>query len=155
MDNEIGECSEMFVLNRISRRDTPGYKIKADPRHVERVVRELGLEDSKAARLPGSKAERKNDGHRIFDEACVAAIGSIASHRSGGSGKGKGCSIDNVSVETTTRTNKPQAGHPCLRRAVFRALGTIQTWKEHTLALDHKSGEDETASHFAARSDPQ
>ena len=42
-----------------------GYKIEADPRHAERVVRELGLEGSKGARLPGSKAERKYDGNEL------------------------------------------------------------------------------------------
>ena len=44
--------------------------------------------------------------NRSFDEACVAAIDSVANHRPGGSGKGKVCSIDNVSVETATR-HKP------------------------------------------------
>ena len=104
--DEAGKCSDIRVLNRIIRWTITCYKIEADPRHAERVVRKLGLEGSKVAQLPGSKVERKYDGNKSFDEACAAAIDTIANHRPGGSGKGKGCSIDNVSVETTTR-NKP------------------------------------------------
>ena len=103
MGDKAGECSEIRVLNRITRRTITGHKIEADPRHVERVVRELGLEGSKGARLPGSKAERKYDGNKSFDEACAAAIDSVANHRPGGSGKGKRCSTDIVSVENTIR----------------------------------------------------
>ena len=69
MGNEAGECSEIRVLNRIIRRTTTGYKIEADPRHAERVVRELGLEGSEGARLPGSKVERKYNGNKSFGQA--------------------------------------------------------------------------------------
>ena len=93
------------MLNCIIRRSPTGYKIEGDPRHAERVVRGLGLEGSKGARLPGSKAERKHEGNKSFDEAFVAAVDSVASHRPGGSKKGKGCSIDNVSVDAAIRPN--------------------------------------------------
>ena len=143
MGDEAGECSEIRVLNRIIRRTTTGYKIEADPGHAERVVQELGLEGSKGTRLPGSKAEIKYDANNIFEEACVAAIDAIANHRPGVSGKGKGCSIDNVSVETTARNkNRRRVIHASDWRAFRYPEPSRRGSKTYDtiFSFDHQSG---------------
>ena len=45
---------EISVLNEIIRYTPFEFDLEADPRHAERVVRDLGLEEAKASRVPGA-----------------------------------------------------------------------------------------------------
>ena len=50
------ECKqEVRILNKIVRYTDTGIEMEADPRHAEIVVRELGLENAKASKVPGTK----------------------------------------------------------------------------------------------------
>ena len=62
-----GDLKEIKVLNKIIRLTDSGLELEADPRHAELVVRELGVENCKVSKVPGSKAtgERERDGHRV------------------------------------------------------------------------------------------
>ena len=57
-----GDAAEIRVLNRVLRRTPVGYRLEADPRHAEAVIRDLGLVGAKASKLPGSKEEKKRHG---------------------------------------------------------------------------------------------
>mgnify|MGYP003335226922 CR=1 FL=1 len=50
---------EIHVLNRVLRLTPDGYRLEADPRHAEAVVRDLGLVGAKFFKLPGSKEEKR------------------------------------------------------------------------------------------------
>ena len=56
------DLSEIRVLNRILRRTPEGYRLEADPRHAEAVIRDLGLRGAKASKLPGTKDEKRKHG---------------------------------------------------------------------------------------------
>lgn len=53
---------EVEVLNRIVRWTTQGVEYEADPRHVEQIVRDLGLLGAKAVTTPGAKP--------TYEQAC-------------------------------------------------------------------------------------
>ena len=58
------EClSEVKILNKLVRYTDDGIELEADPRHAEIVVKELGLQDAKVSRVPGTK-EPKPAKHR-------------------------------------------------------------------------------------------
>ena len=48
--------SEVRILNTIVRYGDEGIEMEADPRHAEIVIKELGLKNAKASRVPGTKA---------------------------------------------------------------------------------------------------
>ena len=50
---------EVRILNRVIRYCSDGIRLEADPRHAELVVRELGLDNAKSSKTPGSKIEQK------------------------------------------------------------------------------------------------
>ena len=52
---------EIRVLNKILRHTDEGLELEADPRHAEIVVRELGLLNAKASRVPGAKEPKKRE----------------------------------------------------------------------------------------------
>ena len=54
-----GDQAEGKVLNLIIRCTSDVWEIRADPRHAEMVVKQLGLENSRAAFTPGTKEENK------------------------------------------------------------------------------------------------
>ena len=79
MGDETGECSEIRVLNRISRWTTTGCKIEAEPRHAERVVRELGFglrraRDYQEARQRGSTSARRASTSRVLQLSTALPI---------------------------------------------------------------------------------
>ena len=47
---------EIFILNRIARWEKDHLRYEADPRHVEKLTRDLGMEDCKSLTTPGTKA---------------------------------------------------------------------------------------------------
>ena len=51
-----GDVKEIKVLNKIIRLTDSGLEPEADPRHAELVVRELGVENCRVSKVPGSKA---------------------------------------------------------------------------------------------------
>ena len=55
------------MLNKIIRVTDGGLELEADPRHAELVVRELGVDNCRVSKVPGSKAtgESERDGHRV------------------------------------------------------------------------------------------
>ena len=69
-----GEDKELRVLNRIIRLDSNGYKLEADPRHSEHVIRDLGLEGAKGSRLPGSKDDRGKVGGGVEEQSQVDSV---------------------------------------------------------------------------------
>ena len=58
LGGDQGDSSEICVLNRVLRRTADGYRVKADPRHAEAVVHDLGLAGAKGGRLLGTKEEK-------------------------------------------------------------------------------------------------
>ncbi len=56
---EKNDAKEIRVLNTVIRHTDDGLELEADPRHVELVVRELGLESARTTRTPGAKPARK------------------------------------------------------------------------------------------------
>ncbi len=66
------ECArEVRILNKVVRYTDAGVELEADPRHAEIVVKELGLENAKAVRVPGAKEARsrsKDKGQEEDDE---------------------------------------------------------------------------------------
>ena len=80
MGDGDGEVQDIRVLNRILRRTPAGYRLEAHPRHAGRVLRELGLEGCKGARLPGPKAERNYgaDGERSKKQRQEAGLDAVA-----------------------------------------------------------------------------
>ena len=59
LGGDEGDSSEIRVLNRVLRRTADGYRVEADPRHAEAVIRDLGLAGAKGGRLPGTKEEKR------------------------------------------------------------------------------------------------
>ena len=55
LGSRAGCDQEIRVLNKIIRYTPSGIELEADPRHAERVIRDLGLEEAKASRVPGAK----------------------------------------------------------------------------------------------------
>ena len=47
---------EIRILNKVVRYTSKGIELEADPRHAEIVIKELGLKNAKANKVPGSKA---------------------------------------------------------------------------------------------------
>ena len=52
-----GDCQYMRVLNRIIRYTKSGLLYEPDPRHVELLIRDLGLQDATFRVTPGNKPE--------------------------------------------------------------------------------------------------
>ena len=61
LGNKEGQKTEVKILNKIVRHTDRGIELEADPRHAEIVIKELGLEDAKATRVPGTKAPKGED----------------------------------------------------------------------------------------------
>jgi hypothetical protein len=53
------DSKEIRVLNKVIRLTEQGLELEADPRHVELVVRALGLEDGKPSPTPGATVVKK------------------------------------------------------------------------------------------------
>ena len=51
---------EVRILKQIFRYTESGIELEADPRHAELVIKELGLENAKASRVPGNKTTDEN-----------------------------------------------------------------------------------------------
>ena len=79
---------QVTILNRTVTWDKGGITYKADPRHVEIVVKELGLQDSKAVRTPYNHESQEDDDEELDDSqalryrACVARLNYLAQDRS-------------------------------------------------------------------------
>ena len=58
-DSESGEVEEVRFLNSILSWTEKGISWKADPRHAEMVVKQLGLEGARSAATPGVKEDNK------------------------------------------------------------------------------------------------
>ena len=54
-----GEKAEIRILNKVVRETAEGIELEADPRHVEIAIRELGIENCKAAATPGCKESNR------------------------------------------------------------------------------------------------
>ena len=65
LGREASESTGIKVLDKIIRYSDNGLELEADPRHAESVIKELGLEQAKACRTPGSK-----DDQRKINKAC-------------------------------------------------------------------------------------
>ena len=52
--NAPGVAREGKILNRVVRATTDGWEYECDPRHIELLVEELGLEKSRAVTTPGT-----------------------------------------------------------------------------------------------------
>ena len=69
LGNGGGDLSEIRVLNRVLRLTPAGYRLEADPRHAEAVIRDLGPTGPKSSKLPGSKDEKnKHDDIGVGEE---------------------------------------------------------------------------------------
>ena len=63
---------EISILNRIVRWENDHLRYEADPRHVEKLTRDLGMEDCKPLSTPGMKPT--NPSTILDDVGRVAAI---------------------------------------------------------------------------------
>ena len=61
LGNGKGDVQEMRVLNRIIRLTSAGLLYEPDPRHIELLVRDLGLQEANFAVTPGNKAPANPD----------------------------------------------------------------------------------------------
>ncbi len=60
----------MRILNRIIRWTEAGLRIEADPRHVEILVEEMGLNEANPVKTPGVKnRERDENNEQPLDRA--------------------------------------------------------------------------------------
>ena len=57
MGPDAHDCKAMSILNRIVEWAGNGISLEADPRHVDIVLRDLGLEKGKGSDITGSRAE--------------------------------------------------------------------------------------------------
>ena len=79
----------MRILNRIIRWTEAGLRIEADPRHVEILINEMGLNESNSVKTPGVKdRERDENNEQPLDRAeaslyrsCVARANYLAQDR--------------------------------------------------------------------------
>ena len=79
----------MRILNRIIRWTEAGLRIEADPRHVEILIKEMGLEEANSVNTPGVKdRERDEKNEQPLDRAeaslyrsCVARANYLAQDR--------------------------------------------------------------------------
>ena len=55
----LHQFQEIYIRNRVVRWTDAGIGRKADQRHAENVVREMGLEGAKAAPTAGTREEQK------------------------------------------------------------------------------------------------
>ena len=60
-----GEKPEIRILNKVVRETEAGIEMEADPRHVEIAIRELGIENAKAAATPGAKEQARDSGDQV------------------------------------------------------------------------------------------
>ena len=58
-------------MNGVLRLTDEGYRLEADPRHAEAVIRDLGLSGAKSSKLLGSKDEKRK--HASVGEVNVLA----------------------------------------------------------------------------------
>ena len=61
LGRKSGEKSEIKILKKIVRETDGGIELEADPRHVELAIRELGIDNCKAAATPGCKEPPKGE----------------------------------------------------------------------------------------------
>ena len=62
-----GQKPEVRVLNRILQwHPNEGVSYEADPRHVDRLIRETGSESLQAVSTPGTKLERQENRTRNY-----------------------------------------------------------------------------------------
>ena len=116
MGNDDGDDRELRVLNRVIRLDEKGYRLEADPRHAEQVIRDLGLEGASGSRLPGSKDCRSPiaDGDDIDAEQDAQALVGAA---------------NTVRASTPPREQEnPPRGFVVLRAG--RPSACFQRWKQ-------------------------
>ena len=75
-DKAKGEQSEVSMLGRILEWHRDGVTYEADPRHAEKIVRELGLEHAKGLSTPGVKPEKNNNLEREIADTGVELTGA-------------------------------------------------------------------------------
>ena len=76
LGNDDGDLREIRVLNRVLRLTAAGYRLEADPRHAEAVVRDLGLVGAKSSKLPGSKEEKRK--HSEVGDGIATGVDGLA-----------------------------------------------------------------------------
>ena len=54
----------MRILKRIIRWTEAGLRIEADPRHVEILIKEMGLNEANSVKTPGVKDRERDDTKR-------------------------------------------------------------------------------------------
>ena len=57
-----GDGKTVRILNRIIRWTHAGIRVEADPRHVEILTKEMGLNEANVVITPGAKAHEGNGG---------------------------------------------------------------------------------------------
>jgi hypothetical protein len=77
-DTAKGEQSEVSILGRILEWHGDGVACEADPRHAEKIVRELGLEHAKGLSAPRAKPEKNNNLEREIADSGVELTGAKA-----------------------------------------------------------------------------
>ena len=77
LGNGAGQVKEVRILNNIVRLTSSGIEMEADPRHSELVIRELGLEASKAMGTPGTKEGKRKTDDKEMHQSRLGDIGSM------------------------------------------------------------------------------
>ena len=67
------DTKEIRILNRIARRTSKGFEWESDPRHVEMIIRQMGVEGSNPVVSPGAKvAEVDKDTEELAGEEATS-----------------------------------------------------------------------------------
>ena len=61
MGPEPADAKEVDILNRVVRWGASELQYEADPRHVENILRDMGMETCNGGTVPGAKEEGKHD----------------------------------------------------------------------------------------------
>ena len=124
LGGDADEKDEIRVLNRVIHRSKVGYTLEADPRHAEIVIRDLGLENARPSRLPGSKEEHKRAAGgpagagvypmlsmgEEFELVVDASDDPVILHKGGNIGKGKGVCSTDAAADANLVGASPQRG---------------------------------------------
>ena len=130
---EKGDEKEMRILNRILRITDKGVAYEADPRHVEILVRSLGLEECRLVSTPGVKMNLEDAEYSEPDQTIVSAMTSERARRPEEREDKRVCRFsDEVDISEITGYAKIYGIHPRTFEIFADARGRL-----HKRSLSH------------------
>ena len=89
LGGSASDAKEIRVLNKVLRYTPTGLEIEADPRHAERIIRDLKLANAKPSKVPGSKADTTKG--EVISVDALSHDGGVAVHSIRTSSSRKDC----------------------------------------------------------------